>query len=76
MVGRPEVRLPRPGQGLSTEPLAKYPRIGRRIAARRKAGTEVNYRKYKDIGHGFGLGTGTSADGLAVDATRFWENNK
>jgi hypothetical protein len=23
----------------------------------------VGYRKYKDLGHGFGLGTGTSAEG-------------
>ena len=33
----------------------------RRIAAVRKAGTEVDDRKYKDLGYGFRLGTGTSA---------------
>jgi acetyl esterase/lipase len=45
----------------------------RRIAALRHAGTEVEYRKFKNLGHGFGLGTGTSADGWINDAVRFWE---
>jgi acetyl esterase/lipase len=43
-----------------------------RIAALRRAGTEVEYHKYKDLGHGFGLGTGTSAGGWIDDAIRFW----
>jgi acetyl esterase/lipase len=45
----------------------------RRVAALRKAGTEVEYHRYKDLGHGFGLGTGTSADEWITDAVRFWE---
>jgi acetyl esterase/lipase len=45
----------------------------RRIAALRHAGTVVEYHKYKDLGHGFGLGTGTSAEGWIDDAIRFWE---
>ncbi|ANY81699.1 esterase [Microvirga ossetica] len=44
----------------------------RRIAALRQAGTEVDYRKYKNLGHGFGLGTGTSAEGWIADAIQFW----
>jgi acetyl esterase/lipase len=48
----------------------------RRIAALRQAGTEVEYRKYSNLGHGFGLGTGTSAEGWVADAIRFWEINK
>jgi acetyl esterase/lipase len=44
----------------------------RRVAALRKAGTEVEYHAYKDLGHGFGLGTDTSADGWVADAIRFW----
>ena len=35
----------------------------RRIAALRKAGTLVEYHKFGNLGHGFGLGTGTSAQG-------------
>jgi predicted esterase len=45
----------------------------RRIAALRRAGTEVEYREYPNLGHGFGPGTGTSAEGWLVDAIRFWE---
>ncbi len=45
----------------------------RRIAMLRRAGTEVEYHKFKDVGHGFGAGTGTSAEGWLTDATRFWE---
>ena len=47
----------------------------RRIAALRSAGTEVEYRKYKNLGHGFGPGTGTSAEGWIADAVRFWEKS-
>jgi hypothetical protein len=33
----------------------------------------VEYRRYLDLGHGFGPGVGTSAEGWIGDATRFWE---
>jgi len=45
----------------------------RRVAALRQAGVEVEYHKYKNLGHGFGLGIGTTAEGWIVDAIRFWE---
>jgi acetyl esterase/lipase len=45
----------------------------RRVALLRRAGTEVEYHKYAGLGHGFGLGAGTSADGWVTDAVRFWE---
>jgi len=45
----------------------------RRIAALRHAGTAVEYHKFKNLGHGFGLGTSTSAEGWVDDAIRFWE---
>jgi len=41
------------------------------MTALRKVGTEVDHPKDKDIGHSFGLGTGTSAEGRIVDAIRF-----
>jgi acetyl esterase/lipase len=44
----------------------------RRIAALRRAGTDVAYRRYPGVGHGFGLGVGTSAAGWIADAVRFW----
>ena len=45
----------------------------RRVQALRHAGTKVEYRRYPNLGHGFGLGTGTSAEGWIFDAIRFWE---
>jgi acetyl esterase/lipase len=45
----------------------------RRVAALRRSGTEVEYRRYPDLGHGFGPGLGTNAEGWIGDATRFWE---
>jgi acetyl esterase/lipase len=44
-----------------------------RVAALRRVGAEVEYRTYNDLGHGFGPGTGTSANGWIADAIRFWE---
>jgi acetyl esterase/lipase len=44
----------------------------RRVAALRRAGTDVEYHKYPSVDHGFGLGVGTSAEGWIVDAVRFW----
>jgi hypothetical protein len=46
--------------------------VERRVAALRRLGTEVDYRKYTGIGHGFGLSTGTAAEGWIEDAVRFW----
>ena len=45
----------------------------RRVATLTRAGTPVEYRKYPNVGHGFGIGTGTSAEGWISDATHFWE---
>ena len=43
-----------------------------RVAALRRAGTEVEYHRYPAVGHGFGLGVGTSAEGWISEAVRFW----
>jgi predicted esterase len=45
----------------------------RRVDNLRRSGTEVEYRKFNDLGHGFGLGIGTSAEGWIFEAVRFWE---
>jgi len=45
----------------------------RRVVALRRLGTVVEYRKYKGVGRGFGLGTGTTAEGWIGDAVRCWE---
>ena len=44
----------------------------RRVAASRRVGTDVEYHKYRGVGHGFGLGVGTNAEGWIADAVRFW----
>lgn len=47
--------------------------MGRRVRALRAAGTRVEFRTYPRVGHGFGLGVGTSAARWILDAIRFWE---
>ena len=36
-------------------------------------GIDTEFHKYVGLGHGFGLGTGTSAEGWLDDAVAFWE---
>jgi acetyl esterase/lipase len=43
-----------------------------RVDALRRSGTDVEFHKYPNLGHGFGPGTGTSAEGWIADAIRFW----
>jgi acetyl esterase/lipase len=38
----------------------------------RRSGTHVEYHRFPGLGHGFGLGTGTSAEGWVGDAVDFW----
>lgn len=45
----------------------------RRVQALRQAGVTVAYHKYPALGHGFGIGTRTSAEGWIDEAVRFWE---
>ena len=49
--------------------------VDRRVENMRNAGIEVEYRKYKNAGHGFGVGTGTDADGWIEHAIRYWEEH-
>ncbi len=45
----------------------------RRLQALERAGVMVAYRQIPRLGHGFGLGTGTAAQGWIDEAVRFWE---
>lgn len=36
-------------------------------------GIDTEFHKYSGLGHGFGLGTGTVAEGWMEDAVAFWE---
>ncbi len=49
--------------------------VDRRVDAMRNAGIEVEYRKYRNASHGFGLGTGTDAEGWTEYAVKFWEKH-
>ena len=48
----------------------------RRVADLRRAGVEVEYHKIAGVGHGFGLGTGTNAEGWIDNAVRFWRTHE
>jgi acetyl esterase/lipase len=47
----------------------------RRVETLRRAGTLVEFHEYEGLGHGFGLGTGTTAEGWVFEAVRFWETS-
>jgi len=49
--------------------------VDRRVQNLRSAGIEVEYRKYHNANHGFGLGVGTDAEGWIEYAIKFWENH-
>ena len=41
----------------------------------RTNGTPAQIEVFDGLGHGFGLGTGTSAEGWIDNAVAFWEEN-
>lgn len=47
----------------------------RRINLMQSAGIDVEFHVYQNVGHGFGLGIGTNAEGWLEDAVRFWEDH-
>ena len=55
--------------------IASASTMERRVDSLRSAGIDVEFHVYRDVGHGFGLGSGTNAGGWLDDAVRFWENH-
>jgi acetyl esterase/lipase len=49
--------------------------VERRVENLRNAGVDVEYRRYQSAGHGFGLGTGTDAEGWLDLAVGFWQRH-
>ena len=47
--------------------------VERRVENLRNAGVEVEYKRFEKAGHGFGLGTGTEAEGWVDLAIQFWK---
>ena len=48
----------------------------RRVAALRAKGAEVEFHQFAGLGHGFGPGIGTSAEGWLDRAITFWEKTR
>jgi acetyl esterase/lipase len=55
--------------------IANVNKVERRVENLRNAGVDVEYRRYEKAGHGFGLGTGTDANGWVDLAVQFWERH-
>jgi acetyl esterase/lipase len=49
--------------------------VDRRVENLRNAGVDVEYHRYQSAGHGFGLGTGTDAEGWLDLAVQFWKGH-
>ncbi len=57
------------------DPIASPRVMERRIAALNAAGVDTEFHLYRNAGHGFGVGTGTDAEGWVKLALRFWEKH-
>lgn len=53
--------------------IANVSTVERRVQNLRNVDVTVSYERYKNAGHGFGLGTGTDAAGWLYNAVDFWE---
>lgn len=56
--------------------IANWRTMQRRIQALDAMGVSTEFHVYPGLGHGFGLGTGTVAEGWFDLAVNFWRNNK
>jgi predicted esterase len=45
------------------------------IKTSQAAGADIEYHLFPNTGHGFGLGTGTNAEGWLDNAVRHWERH-
>jgi len=57
----------------TSDGIASYRTMERRIEAIRKNGTDAMIEVFPGLPHGFGLGTGTAAEGWIGNAVTFWE---
>ena len=55
--------------------IASWRTMEQRIDNLSALGIDTAFQKYPDLGHGFGLGIGTSAEGWIDDAVTFWEKH-
>lgn len=59
----------------TSDGIASYRSMQARIDAIRANGTNAEIEVFQGLSHGFGLGTGTVADGWLDNAVEFWERN-
>lgn len=55
--------------------IANWRTMQNRIEELDRDGIDTEFHAYPDLGHGFGLGLGTSAEGWIDDAVAFWEQH-
>lgn len=55
--------------------IANWETMKMRLFYLRKMGIPTEFHVYHGLGHGFGLGSGTAAEGWINDAIRFWQSN-
>ena len=55
--------------------IANWKTMENRLKNLQKLGINTEFHSFDGLGHGFGLGTGTKADGWINYAIQFWENN-
>jgi hypothetical protein len=55
--------------------IASWRTMQRRLQQLSSFGIPTEFHAYDGLGHGFGLGTGTIAEGWINDAIKFWQNN-
>jgi acetyl esterase/lipase len=53
--------------------IASWRAMEQRVNNLKAAGIDTEFQKYPNLGHGFGLGIGTTAEGWFEDAVKFWE---
>ena len=59
----------------ANDPIANVNIVDKRVDNLRKADIDVEYRRYETARHGFGLGTGTDAEGWFDLAVSFWQKH-
>lgn len=55
--------------------IANWRTMQRRLEAMSACGIDTEFHVYEGLGHGFGLGAGTVAEGWINDAITFWESH-
>lgn len=59
----------------TSDGIAPWRTMQRRMQSLSALGIPTEFHAYDRLPHGFGLGTGTVAEGWLTDAVRFWEEN-